>query len=96
MHPHTPRARTANNYPKKVSIVAFKRSGLVVKAHAWDRNAGGRDLDELLFDHFVAEFKAKTKLDVASNAKAAFKLRAAVDEAQGERWMFEAPRHTFR
>ena len=64
----------------QVSIVAFKRSGLAVKSHAWDRDAGGRDLDELLFDHFVAEFKAKTKLDVSANAKAAFKLRAAVEK----------------
>ena len=33
----------------QVSIVAFKRGGLDVRAHAWDRNLGGRDFDEALF-----------------------------------------------
>jgi heat shock protein 4 len=56
-------------------VVSFKKGGLVVKCHAWDRNLGGRDIDELLFDHFCKEFQAKHKLDVKSNAKASFKLR---------------------
>ncbi len=34
--------------------MSFKRGGLVVKSHAWDRNFGGRDLDEALFNHFCA------------------------------------------
>jgi hypothetical protein len=33
-------------------VVSFKRGGLQVKSHAWDRNFGGRDLDEAMFDHF--------------------------------------------
>lgn len=59
----------------QVSVVSFKKGGLAVRCHAWDRNLGGRDIDELLFDHFCKEFQEKHKLDVKSNAKASFKLR---------------------
>lgn len=37
--------------------MSLKKSGLTVRAHAWDSNLGGRDFDELLFDHLCAEFK---------------------------------------
>jgi heat shock protein 4 len=50
---HSCHARTHS----QVSIVALKKSGLVVKSHAWDANLGGRDVDEALFDHFVAEVR---------------------------------------
>jgi hypothetical protein len=56
-------------------VVSFKKGGLQVRCHAWDRNLGGRDIDELLFDHFCKEFQAKHKLDIKTNAKASFKLR---------------------
>ncbi|KAF8072352.1 HSP70-14 [Scenedesmus sp. PABB004] len=59
----------------QVSIVSFRKGGLSVRCHAWDRDLGGRDIDELLFDHFCKEFAAKFKIDVRSNAKASFKLR---------------------
>lgn len=64
----------------QVSIVQLKRSGLVIKSHAWDRNLGGRDVDELLCDHFADEFKKKFKIDIKSNKKASFKLRVAVEK----------------
>lgn len=66
----------------QVSIVAFKRTGFLVKSHAWDRDLGGRDFDEVIFDHFCAEVKAKQKLDIKSNAKASFKLRAACEKVK--------------
>ncbi|EFJ49538.1 heat shock protein Hsp70E [Volvox carteri f. nagariensis] len=66
----------------QVSVVSLLRSKLVVKSHAWDRNLGGRDFDEVLFDHFAAEFKAKTKLDIRANKKASFKLRTAVEKVK--------------
>jgi hypothetical protein len=53
-----------------------------VKSHAWDRNLGGRDFDEVLFDHFCAEFMEKFKLDVRPNAKACFKLRLALEKVR--------------
>lgn len=64
----------------QVSIVALKKSGMQVLAHAWNANAGGRDVDDALFEHFAAEFQAKTKLDVRKNKKAAFKLRCGVEK----------------
>lgn len=68
----------------QVSIVQLKKSGLVIKSHAWDRNLGGRDVDELLCDHFAAEFKEKFKIDIMSNKKASFKLRVAVEKVSWE------------
>lgn len=59
--------------------MAFTKYGLTVKNHAWDRNLGGRDFDEVLFNHFADEFKAKKKLDIRTNPKASFKLRTAVE-----------------
>lgn len=64
------------NYPAvQVSIVSLKKKGLAVRCHTWDRDLGGRDIDELLYDHFCQEFQGKFKIDVRSNAKASFKLR---------------------
>lgn len=58
-----------------MSIVSFRKGGLAVRCHTWDRDLGGRDIDELLFDHFCKEFQARFKIDVRANAKASFKLR---------------------
>ncbi|GFR48872.1 hypothetical protein Agub_g10723 [Astrephomene gubernaculifera] len=66
----------------QVSVVSLKRNQLVVRSHAWDRNLGGRDFDEVLFDHFAAEFKAKKKLDIRDNKKGSFKLRTAVEKVK--------------
>ncbi|KAK9813890.1 hypothetical protein WJX73_003481 [Symbiochloris irregularis] len=64
----------------QVSVVAFKKGQLQVLSHAWDRNLGGRDFDEVLFEHFVKEFDAKHKLDIKSNARASFRLRVACEK----------------
>lgn len=65
-----------------MSIVAFKKGQLRVLAHAWDRNLGGRDLDELLFEHFCKEFGDKHKIDIKSNARASFRLRLACEKVR--------------
>lgn len=65
----------------QVSIVAFKKGKLQVLSHAWDRNLGGRDFDEVLFDHFCEEFGGKHKIDIKSNARASFRLRMACEKA---------------
>lgn len=64
----------------QVSIVAFKKGQLRVLSHAWDRNLGGRDFDEVLFNHFCSEFGAKHKIDIKSNARASFRLRQACEK----------------
>lgn len=43
-----------------VSIVAFQKGKLTVKAASYDKHLGGRDLDALLVDHFAAEFKVSS------------------------------------
>lgn len=64
----------------QVSIVAFRKGKLQVLSHAWDRNLGGRDFDEVLFDHFCEEFGGKHKIDIKSNARASFRLRMACEK----------------
>lgn len=64
----------------QVSIVAFKKGQLQVLAHGWDRNLGGRNFDDVLYDHFVKEFNAKYKLDVNSSPRASFRLRLACEK----------------
>lgn len=64
----------------QVSVVSFKKGQLQVLAHAWDRNLGGRNFDEVLFEHFVKEFDAKYKLDIKSSPRACFRLRLACEK----------------
>jgi heat shock protein 4 len=64
----------------QVSVVSFKKSGLQVKSHAWDRNLGGRDIDEAMFEHFAKEVLEKNKLDIKQYPKACFKLRVGVEK----------------
>jgi len=66
----------------QVAVVAFKKGSLEVKSHAWDSNLGGRDFDQVLYEHFADEFKAKTKLDVRTNAKSTFRLLASVEKTK--------------
>lgn len=67
------------NTRTQVSIVGFKRSGMTVKLHAFDSDLGGRNFDELIFEHFCDEIKEKFKIDIRSNKKASFKLRTACE-----------------
>ncbi|KAG2365390.1 heat shock protein 70 family [Suillus spraguei] len=57
-----------------VSIIAFSKGQLSVKAAAYDRHLGGRDIDYALIQYFAAEFNAKYHIDVLSNPKATFRL----------------------
>lgn len=57
-----------------VSIVAFSKGQLAVKAAAYDRHLGGRDIDYALLQYFAAQFNAKYHIDVLSNPKATFRL----------------------
>ncbi|KAI4329269.1 hypothetical protein L6164_021553 [Bauhinia variegata] len=64
----------------QVCIAGFKKGQLKVLAHSFDRSLGGRDFDEVLFQHFAAKFKEEYKIDVYQNARACLRLRAAVDK----------------
>ncbi|KAI0318852.1 heat shock protein 70 [Amylostereum chailletii] len=63
-----------------VSVVAFAKGQLTVKATAYDPHLGGRDIDHALVSHFSEEFKTKYKIDVHANPKATFRLYAAAEK----------------
>lgn len=62
-----------------VTIASFNKTGCTIKAAAYDRHFGGRDLDYALVQHFAKEFSSKYKIDVLSNKKAVFRLTAACE-----------------
>ncbi|KAK7261836.1 hypothetical protein RIF29_28158 [Crotalaria pallida] len=64
----------------QVCIAGFKKGQLKVLAHSYDRSLGGRDFDEVLFNHFAAKFKEEYKIDVFQNARACLRLRAACEK----------------
>ncbi|KAG9459291.1 hypothetical protein H6P81_003799 [Aristolochia fimbriata] len=64
----------------QVCIVGFKKGQLKILAHASDRCLGGRDFDEVLFQHFAAKFKEEYKIDVYQNARACTRLRTACEK----------------
>ncbi|KAF8052376.1 hypothetical protein N665_1567s0005 [Sinapis alba] len=64
----------------QVCIAGFKKGQLKVLSHAFDRSLGGRDFDEVLFNHFASKFKEEYKIDVSQNAKASLRLRAACEK----------------
>ncbi|XP_027340175.1 heat shock 70 kDa protein 15-like isoform X2 [Abrus precatorius] len=64
----------------QVCIAGFKKGQLKVLSHSYDRSLGGRDFDEVLFNHFAAKFKEEYKIDVFQNARASLRLRAACEK----------------
>ncbi|KAJ1260430.1 hypothetical protein BS78_10G231600 [Paspalum vaginatum] len=66
----------------QVAVVAFDGSGMKVLSHGFDADLGGRDFDEVLFEHFAEEFGERYKIDVKGNVKASMRLRAACEKAK--------------
>lgn len=64
----------------QVCIAGFKKGQVKILAHAYDRSLGGRDFDEVLFQHFAKTFKEQYKIDVLQNARACLRLRAACEK----------------
>ncbi|XP_014522749.1 heat shock 70 kDa protein 16 [Vigna radiata var. radiata] len=64
----------------QVSIASFEFGKMKMLSQAFDRSLGGRDFDEVLFSHFAAKFKEEYHIDVYSNTKACFRLRAACEK----------------
>ncbi|KAI9307102.1 heat shock protein 70 family [Cunninghamella echinulata] len=62
-----------------VTVLTVRGGIFSVVATAHDTKLGGVSFDDLLIQHFSAEFKKKTKVDIANNAKALAKLRGAVE-----------------
>ncbi|KAJ0791741.1 putative Heat shock protein 70 family [Helianthus annuus] len=58
----------------QVCIAGFKKGQLKVLAHSFDCCLGGRDFDEVLFQHFAEKFKAEYNIDVFQNARACLRL----------------------
>uniref|UniRef100_A0A0D9WTA4 Heat shock 70 kDa protein 16 n=1 Tax=Leersia perrieri TaxID=77586 RepID=A0A0D9WTA4_9ORYZ len=66
----------------QVAVVAFDGSGMKVVSHGFDADLGGRDFDEVLFEHFAEEFRGRYGIDVIGNVKASTRLRAACEKAK--------------
>ncbi|KAL1551498.1 heat shock 70 kDa protein 14-like [Salvia divinorum] len=64
----------------QVCVTAFKKGQLMILAHSYDQCLGGKDFDEVLFQHFAAKFKDEYKIDVYQNARARLRLRAACEK----------------
>ncbi|XP_052174601.1 heat shock 70 kDa protein 14-like [Diospyros lotus] len=63
----------------QVCIAGFKKGQLKILAHSFDQSLGGRDFDEVLFQHFAGKFKEKYEIDIFHNARACLRLRAACE-----------------
>ncbi|KAM2058099.1 hypothetical protein ACFX16_030715 [Malus domestica] len=64
----------------QVSIASFEAWQMKILSHTFDRSLGGRDFDEVLFNHFATQFKEQYRIDVYSNVKASIRLRAACEK----------------
>lgn len=64
----------------QVCIAGFKKGQLKILSHSFDQSLGGRDFDEVLFQHFAQKFKEEYKIDVYQNARACLRLRAACEK----------------
>ncbi|KAL1188667.1 Heat shock 70 kDa protein 16 [Cardamine amara subsp. amara] len=66
----------------QVCVASFESGSMRVRSHAFDRNLGGRDFDEVLFNHFAVEFKEKYNIDVYTNTKACVRLRGSCEKVK--------------
>ncbi|XP_057436287.1 heat shock 70 kDa protein 18-like [Lotus japonicus] len=65
-----------------VSLVTIKEKVFTVKATDGNTHLGGEDIDNRMVNHFVEEFKMKSKLDISGNAKSLRRLRSACERAK--------------
>jgi len=63
-----------------VSVVSFTKSQLDVRGVACHPQLGGRDLDNMLINHFIGEIKKNYNLDVTTNPKAMKRLRSSCEK----------------
>nr|CAD2198471.1 unnamed protein product [Meloidogyne enterolobii] len=65
-----------------VSILTIEDGIFEVKSTAGDTHLGGKDFDNRMVNHFVAEFKCKHKKDLATHPRALRRLRTACERAK--------------
>jgi len=65
-----------------VSLLTIEDGIFEVKATAGDTHLGGEDFDNRMVNHFVQEFKRKTKIDITNNPRAVRRLRTACERAK--------------
>ena len=65
-----------------VSILNIDDSIFEVQATAGDTHLGGEDFDSIMVEHFMLEFKKKTKCDMSGNKRAMRRLRTACESAK--------------
>ena len=65
-----------------VSLLTIDDGIFEVKATAGDTHLGGEDFDQLLLQHFLAEFKRKNKKDASSSARSMRRLKTACEKAK--------------
>merc|ERR1711977_152328 len=65
-----------------VSLLTIDDGIFEVKATAGDTHLGGEDFDNRLLQHFISEFKRKSKQDISGNARAMRRLRTACERAK--------------
>ncbi|KAK4530981.1 hypothetical protein CCYA_CCYA06G1838 [Cyanidiococcus yangmingshanensis] len=64
------------------ACVAFWRTRLEVRSVAFDRNLGGRDFDEVLFQHFARIFQERYRIVVGDHKKAIARLRQQCEKVK--------------
>jgi len=65
-----------------VSLLTIEEGVFEVKATNGNTHLGGEDFDTKMVEHFVEEFKKKTKKDISSNKRALRRLRTACENAK--------------
>ncbi|KAK8594440.1 hypothetical protein V6N13_015362 [Hibiscus sabdariffa] len=64
----------------QVCVASLEAGQMKIISHAFDRSLGGRDFDEVLFNHFASQFKEQYNIDVHTNIKASVRLRASCEK----------------
>jgi len=65
-----------------VSILTIEDGIFEVKSTSGDTHLGGEDFDQRMVNHFIQEFKRKSKKDIADNKRAVRRLRTACERAK--------------
>jgi L1 cell adhesion molecule like protein len=65
-----------------VSLLTIDNGMFEVKATAGDTHLGGEDIDHVLMDHCMEEFKRKTRLDIRDDKRALRRLHTACERAK--------------
>ena len=66
----------------QVCVVAYNKSKMNILASAFDRNLGGRVVDQKILNYFAAQWKEKRKLNLFDSPKAVLRLLAAIDKVK--------------